>query len=53
MGPEDLREHPYIDAVIKGEGEITFTELLKVYLGNGSIEETDGVSCRINGKILE
>jgi len=52
IGPKYLREHPYIDAVIKGEGEITFTELLKVYLGNGSIEETEGVSCRINGNIL-
>lgn len=52
IGPKYLREHPYIDAVIKGEGEITFAELLKVYLGNGNIEETAGVTCRINGNII-
>lgn len=52
IGPKYLIGHPYIDAVIKGEGEITFTELLKVYLGNGNIEETAGVTCRINGNII-
>ena len=48
-----LHENPYIDAVIRGEGEITFTELLKVYLGKNKIEKTDGISYRRNGDIFE
>jgi radical SAM superfamily enzyme YgiQ (UPF0313 family) len=53
IGPKYLREYPFLDVVIKGEGEITFAELLKYYLGQGRLEEIAGISCRFNDKIIE
>ncbi len=53
VGPKYLRENPFIDVVIKGEGEITFAELLKHYLGEGRIEEIAGISYRINDQVYE
>jgi anaerobic magnesium-protoporphyrin IX monomethyl ester cyclase len=53
IGTKYLRESPFIDAVIKGEGEITFSELLTVYLGNGRIDEIQGVSYRAGDHIAE
>ncbi len=37
VGPKYLRENWFIDVVIKGEGEITFAELLKSFLGRGEL----------------
>jgi radical SAM superfamily enzyme YgiQ (UPF0313 family) len=53
VGSKYLNEHRFIDAVIKGEGEITFAELLKVYLGEGRLEEITGVSYRTDDRIIE
>ena len=53
VGRKYLKEHRFIDAVIKGEGEITFAELLKVYLGEGRLEEIAGVSYRTDDRIIE
>ena len=53
VGPKYLRENPFIDVVIKGEGEITFAELLKHYLGEGRIEEIAGISYRMNDQVYE
>jgi radical SAM superfamily enzyme YgiQ (UPF0313 family) len=53
IGPKYLREYPFIDVVIKGEGEITFSELMKYYLGHGRLEEIAGISCRYNDRIIE
>jgi radical SAM superfamily enzyme YgiQ (UPF0313 family) len=53
VGPKYLAENSYLDAVIKGEGEITFSELLKYYLGKGRLENIEGISYRVNGQILE
>ena len=35
VGTKYLNENHFMDVVIKGEGEITFAELLKYYLGEG------------------
>jgi radical SAM superfamily enzyme YgiQ (UPF0313 family) len=48
-----LGENPFIDAVVKGEGEVTFAELLKHYLGKGRLEGIEGVSYRIDGQVFE
>jgi radical SAM superfamily enzyme YgiQ (UPF0313 family) len=53
IGPKYLGEYPFLDVVIKGEGEITFAELLKYYLGRGQLEEISGISCRFNDQIIE
>jgi radical SAM superfamily enzyme YgiQ (UPF0313 family) len=39
--------------VIKGEGEITFSELLEYYLGQAGIEEIAGITYRSNGQVIE
>jgi len=53
IGTKYLRENSFIDAVIKGEGEITFTELLKAYLGSGQIDQVQGISYRAGDLISE
>ncbi|MGB9716052.1 MAG: B12-binding domain-containing radical SAM protein [Thermodesulfovibrionales bacterium] len=49
-----LKENPFIDVIVKGEGEITFAELLKYYLfGKGRLEEIQGITYRINNDVIE
>jgi len=48
-----LEENPFIDVVVKGEGEATFAELLTHYLGRGRLEEIKGISYRLDRQILE
>jgi radical SAM superfamily enzyme YgiQ (UPF0313 family) len=48
-----LKENPYIDVIVKGEGEVTFSELLKYYLGNGRLEQIQGITYRINNEVIE
>lgn len=48
-----LEENPFIDVVAKGEGEVTFAELLKHYLGKGRLEGIEGISYRIDGQVFE
>lgn len=48
-----LEENRFIDAVVKGEGEVTFAELLKHYTGRGRLEEIKGISYRVDGQVLE
>jgi len=48
-----LEENHFLDVVVKGEGEVTFAELLRHYLGKGRLEEIKGISYRIDGQVLE
>jgi radical SAM superfamily enzyme YgiQ (UPF0313 family) len=48
-----LEENRFIDVIVKGEGETTFAELLRSYLGKGRLEEIKGISYRVDGQILE
>ena len=41
-----LQEHPYINATVRGEGEITFTKLLLAYLNGHSFSSVKGISYR-------
>lgn len=38
-----FKEHPYIDAVVPGDGEIPFAELLRSMLNGGSVLNVEGV----------
>jgi radical SAM superfamily enzyme YgiQ (UPF0313 family) len=51
VGPKYLKENHFIDVIIKGEGEITFSELLKHYSGRARIEEIAGISYRVNSEV--
>jgi radical SAM superfamily enzyme YgiQ (UPF0313 family) len=48
-----LKENPFIDVIVKGEGEATFAELLKYYLGKERLEQIQGISYRANGQVFE
>ena len=53
IGAKYLREHSFLDVVIKGEGEFTFSELMEYYLGQARIEEIAGITYRSNGQVIE
>jgi len=53
IGSKYLTENNFIDVVIKGEGEVTFAETLKCYLGRGSLKEIKGISYRVDNAVLE
>jgi radical SAM superfamily enzyme YgiQ (UPF0313 family) len=48
-----LEENRFVDAVVKGEGEVTFAELLKYYIGRGRLEKIKGLSYRVDGQVFE
>ncbi len=52
---EILRDFPEVDFVVRGEGELTLTELLDYLLKNSgkSLPEIQGISFRKNGMIVE
>jgi len=47
-----LSEHQHIDAVVRGEGEETFAELLHVLLKKRSPWKVEGVTARSDGEIV-
>ncbi len=49
---ESLTDFPEIDYVVRGEGEVTFVELIKALSENGDLGRIDGLSFRNNGKIV-
>jgi len=49
-----LEKNNQIDAIVRGEGEISFLELVRSYLDyHKGIEEIAGITFRRNGKILD
>ncbi|UCE91333.1 MAG: cobalamin-dependent protein [Methanobacteriota archaeon] len=51
--PEDsLTQFAEIDYIVRGEGEVTLAELVKVLQRGGSVEKVNGVSYRMNGNIV-
>lgn len=48
-----LAEQPAIDAVVRGEGEFAFTELLHAYLRDGDPAAVPGVSARIDDRVMD
>ncbi len=52
--PQDFFESPNIDLVIRGEGEITLTEIADHFqTGKPELREIDGISYREAGKMIE
>jgi radical SAM superfamily enzyme YgiQ (UPF0313 family) len=48
-----LRENPAVDVVVRGEGEVTFCELIQHYAtGDRKLEDIPGISYRRDGKIV-
>ena len=53
MAEEVLRECPYIDVVVRGEGEKTFEEILERIERNKNFEDVAGITYRIGNIIKE
>lgn len=49
--PEETLENKDIDYVVRGEGEITFYELIESIRNNTAIESIDGISYKKYGKV--
>ena len=48
-----MMENPAVDVVVRGEGEVTFQELLRSYLGRGdSLASIQGITYRENGRVV-
>lgn len=47
-----LERFPWIDAIVRGEGEATFPELVSAFDRNGDIEKIDGITWRSAGRIF-
>lgn len=52
IAEEVLHDHPSIDAVVRGEGEETFAELLSVLLRQRSPWRVEGVTARRDGEVV-
>lgn len=52
MAEEVLRECPYIDVVVRGEGEETLRELLKRFEKGGSLRDVAGITYR-EGEVVK
>jgi len=49
-----LRKNPAIDVIVRGEGEVTFSELLRYYtFGNSGLGQIDGIAYRDGSVIRE
>jgi len=49
---EFLNEHPFVDIIVPGEGEIIFSEILRSIADGKPLENDDNISININGKKL-
>lgn len=47
-----LSDHKYVDYIVRGEGEITFHEMLQQLEAKSSIEDCMGISYRQNGRTI-
>ncbi|MCJ7720872.1 B12-binding domain-containing radical SAM protein [Candidatus Bathyarchaeota archaeon] len=47
-----LKKYPFVDAIIRGEGEHTSLELAKCLEKNGDLKKVLGINFRDNGKII-
>jgi radical SAM superfamily enzyme YgiQ (UPF0313 family) len=47
-----LQEHPYVDAVVRGEGERAFPDLLHSHARGGEVAATPGVTARDGERVV-
>ncbi len=53
ISKELLRKHPAIDIIVKGEGEVAFSEILKRLLHHGDLGDVSGITYRKGCHIRE
>ncbi len=51
MSDEILRENSHIDVCVRGEGEVTFRELIHYFISGQALSGIEGISYRERGKI--
>jgi len=51
--PKETCADPNVDIVVKGQGEITFKELVETIYNNSSLHKVKGIVFKENGKIIE
>ena len=49
--PEQSLQNPYVDIVVRGEGELTIQELADTLLNNGNLAGVKGISYKVDGKV--
>lgn len=49
---ENTLQNSFIDVVVRGEGEVTFYELVRAFETNSSLKEIDGISYKENNIII-
>ncbi|HLP77913.1 MAG TPA: radical SAM protein [Candidatus Paceibacterota bacterium] len=52
MYEEMLREHPEVDVVVRGEGELTTVELMQAWAARDDLSKVRGIAFRQNGGIV-
>ena len=52
MYEEILREHPEVDVVVCGEGELTSVELMQAWEARADLAKVNGLAFRRDGKVL-
>ena len=52
LAPDILQVFPFIDIVVRGEGEHTFRELIIAIENNHTLADVDGITYRDNGNIF-
>ncbi|MES0325485.1 MAG: radical SAM protein [Candidatus Bathyarchaeia archaeon] len=53
LSEESLEEYPEIDAIVRGEGEVTFTELIKRRISNQPLDDVAGLTYRDGNVIVK
>ncbi|MFX1489135.1 MAG: B12-binding domain-containing radical SAM protein [Promethearchaeota archaeon] len=48
-----LKKYNWVDVCVRGEGEVTFKELVERFELNESLDEIKGITYQLNGKIAE
>ena len=48
-----LKNCPFVDCVVLGEGERTFPELIKTIENGGKMQDVKGIAFRLNGKVIK
>ena len=50
--PEESARSPYVDFVVRGQGEVTFPELVQAIEDKGDLHQIPGITFKENGKVV-
>ncbi len=53
LSEECLQKYPEIDAIVRGEGEVTFTEMIRRRISNQSLDDVSGLTFREGNGIIK